>query len=836
MRARFAVSDVAAVLKGSLAQNRARTVVAAVAIALGVALGFAVQLVNESAVDELTQSVRTLSGDADLTVRGPRSGFDEALYARLARDPDVAVASPVVEVDARLDGRAEPLRVLGLDAFRAGAIQPGLLGAAEDRLDTLRPDTIFLSNAASAWLGMRTGDGLTVQAGLRDVRLRIAGGLAGAGQLRIGVMDIAAAQVAFDRPGVLTRIDLRLVPGAHLAAARDRLAGTLPPGVAIDRPEATSRATERISRSYRINLNVLALVALFTGGLLVFSTQALSVVRRRAQFALLRTLGMTRRRLAALCALEGCLIGVAGSAVGVAAGYAIAVAAVRIVGGDLGSGYFRGVAPAVDVDPAALVAFFLLGVAASTLGSLVPALEAARASPARALKSGDEETALQRLRSPVSGLVVIALGAALVVLPPVDGVPVFGYIAIACLLIGTLLLMPVIAAVVLAQLRPPANAPAALAIAQLRSAPGQASISLASIVASVSLMVSMAIMVTSFRQSLDDWLGNVLPAALYARVAASEAAFTPDDQARIRALPGVARVEFLREEHLLLDASRPRVVLLARPLIESEVATRLPLVDGPYARPAGAPPPVWVNEAMVDLYDFKPGTIVTLPIAGRDAAFFVAGVWRDYGRPEGAVQIGVEQYVALTGDRSATTAAVWLTSGADPASVREALRRDVPGGDRVEVATPGEIRALSLAAFDRTFAVTYALEFAGVAIGLVGLSSAFGALVLARRREFGVLRHLGMTRRQVGAMLAIEGLVTSGLGVAAGLALGFGVSLVLIYVVNRQAFHWGMEVSVPSLELAAFAVVVVALATATAVASGRHAMGADVVRAVKEDW
>lgn len=823
-------------LGGVLVQNRARTVIATVAIALGVALGFAVQLVNESAVDELTHSVSTLAGDADLTVRGPRSGFDEALYARLARDPEIEIASPALEVEVRVAGHAEPLRVIGLDAFRSGAIQPGLVGAASDRLDTLRPDTIFLSNAARSWLGADVGDTVTLQAGLRDVRLRLAGGLVGAGQPRLATMDIAAAQHAFDRVGVLTRIDVRLAPGAQLSGVRARLGATLPPGVTIERPEATSRATERISRSYRINLNVLSLVALFTGGLLVFSTQALSVVRRRVQFALLRTLGVSRRRLAVLCALEGGLIGAAGSALGLALGYAIALAAVRIVGGDLGSGYFRGVAPALRVDPAALAAFFLLGVAAATLGGLGPALEAARALPARALKAGDEESALQPLRSPVRGLVVLVLGAALVVLPPVDGVPLFGYAAIACLLLGTLLLMPVIAGSVLARLRLPASAPAALAITQLRSAPGQASISLVSIVASVSLMVSMAIMVTSFRQSLGTWLDNVLPASLYARVPASEAPFTPGDQARIRALPGVAQAEFLREEHLLLDPSRPRVVLLARPLIESEVATRLPLVETPHLRPAGAPPPAWVNEAMVDLYGFAPGRVVTLPIAGRDATFFVAGVWRDYGRPQGAIQIGVDQYVALTGDRSATTAALWLAPGADAASVREALRRDIAGGDRIELATPGEIRALSLAVFDRTFAVTYALEAAGVAIGLVGLSSAFGALVLARRREFGVLRHLGMTKRQIGAMLATEGLVTSALGVAAGVALGAAISLVLIYVVNRQSFHWGMEISVPGLELALFAVIVVALATLTAVASGRKAMAEDVVRAVKEDW
>ena len=330
--------------------------------------------------------------------------------------------------------------------------------------------------------------------------------------------------------------------------------------------------------------------------------------------------------------------------------------------------------------------------------------------------------------------------------------------AIACLLVGTLLLMPWLAARVLARVPVPSQFAPALAIAQLRGAPGQVAVSLASIVAAVSLMVSMAIMVTSFRTSLDAWLARVLPAELYFRTPASDTAFlAPADRARIEQLDGVARVEFMREEQLLLDAARPRVVLLARPLVERDAATRLPLVAPPRVRPAGAPPPVWVNEAMVDLFDFRPGQVATLPIAGRAAPFFVAGVWRDYGRPQGAVQIEETTWVALTGDRTATNGAVWLAPGANAAAVRDAIRATVAGGERLEIALPGEIRALSLAAFDRTFAVTYALELAAVAIGLIGLSSAFGALVVARRREFGVLRHLGMTRRQIGAMLATEG-------------------------------------------------------------------------------
>lgn len=830
------ISDLRAVIAGSFAQNRARTIVAIAAIAFGVALGLAVQLVNASAVDELTQGVRTLSGEADLTVRGPRSGFDEAVFVRLARDADVAVASPAVEAHVGVAGKAEPLRLVGIDAFRAAAVQPALVGDASDRLDTLRPDAVFLSAAARTWLGAKDGDTITLLTGLRDLRVRVAGGIAGGTQERLAVIDIAGAQVALGKVGQVTRVDLRLVPGVNVAATRERLAHSLPPGVAIDRPEATLRATERISRSYRINLNVLALVALFTGGLLVFSTQALSIIRRRSQLALLRTLGVTRSRLTLLCALEGALIGGAGGLLGLFGGYAMAWVAVNVVGGDLGSGFFRGIAPRIDADALALLGFFLLGVATAVIGSVVPARAAARAAPAQALKAGDPETSFAPFRSPFLGIAVIIVGGMLILLPPLDGVPVAGYIAIAALLIGALLLMPVFAANVLAWLPTSRHAPVALATAQLKAASGQASVSLASIVASVSLMVSMTIMVASFRHSLDDWLTRVLPAPLYARVPAAEAGFSAVDQRAIAGASGVARVEFLREEQLTLDASRPRVVLLARPLREADAEKRLPLVEIARPRSPNAPPAAWVNEAMVDLYRVKPGTVTRLPIAGRDAAFYVAGVYRDYGRPQGAVQIDLADYIALTDDRSATTAAIWPAPGTDDRAVRDAVRASIPGGERIELASSGEIRALSLSAFDRTFAVTYALEFAGVAIGLVGLSSAFGALVLARRREFGVLRHLGMTRRQVGAMLATEGLVTSTLGVIVGMALGAVISLILIYVVNRQSFNWGMEMFVPARDLTLFGVAVVGLATLTAIVSGRGAMADDVVRAVKDDW
>ena len=829
---------IAMIARAAFAQNRTRTALSVVAIALGVALGYAVQLINAAAVNELAQGVKTLSGDADFEVRGARGGFPEALYPEIARLPDVAVASPVVEVDAKLTGRDAPLRIVGVDVFRAGYLQPGMIPGTVDRLDTLRSDALFLSPAALRSLNLAVGDTLRVQVALRDVTLRVAGELAAAGNQRFGLMDIAAAQAAFDRLGLLARIDVRLRPGVAQDAFEEGLRPMLPAGVKLVRPETAVAAGASLSRSYRVNLNVLALVALFTGALLVFSTQTHAVVRRRQEFALLRVLGITRGSLMLAIVAEGALVGIAGSALGLIAGFALAQLAVHSYGADLGSGFFRGVTPSLALEPAALGTFFALGALASVAGSFVPAYEAARASPAQALKAGDEEAMYAKLRSVTPALAVMAIGAGATVLPAVGGLPLFGYASIALLLVGTLMLMPRLSVLALSLLPLPKAAAPRLAIAQLRGAPGQASVSLSAIVASVSLTVSMVIMVASFRDSLDAWLERILPADLYVRAASSgdTAYLGPEAQATIAALPGVRHVDFLREQQVMLDASRPRVVLQARTIDPASAGRNLPIVGAPIVVAAASPPPAWVSEAAVDIYDFTSGRIIEVPLAGKIQRFTVAGVWRDYGRQQGVIAIERSRYIALTGDRTATNAALWLSGDADGATVEATLRRSIPGGERLEIARPGEIRDVSLRVFDRTFAVTYALELVAVVIGLVGLSSSFGALVVARRREFGVLRHLGMTRAQVGAMLATEGLVVSAIGLAVGLTLGFAISLILINVVNRQSFHWGMELSLPWLALAVFALLLVGASMLTALASGRKAMGRDIVLAVKDDW
>jgi putative ABC transport system permease protein len=818
-------------------QHSGRLALSVLAIALGVALGYAVQLINQAAINEFSAAVQMLSGEADLTVRGPGSGFDEGLYPRLAALREVSVASPVLELDAKIPGHREPLQVLGLDIFRAGRIQPFLAaGSSGDRLDFLRPDRIFLSAAAVEWLGVKKDDLLPIQVGLRVQPLKIAGVIGEARRQRFAVIDIGAAQALFGRAGVLNRIDLRLRPGADPQRVAERLQAEMPAGTVVERPEADVERSGAPSRAYRVNLNVLALVALFTGGLLVFSAQALAVVRRRAQLALLRVLGVTRRGLVAMLLAEAAAVGALGALAGIALGYASAGVVLRHFGAELGGGYFRGLAPELALDWPALFLFLVLGTLAAVLGSLAPALEAAGAAPAAALKAGDEGRAFERVQSAWPGVAVILAGAILAQAGPVGGLPLAGYLAIALLLVGTVMLMPRIA--VLAFRIAPALGPASLrlGLAQLRGAPGQAGVSLAAIVAAVSLMVSMAIMVASFRQSLDEWLERILPADLYVRAGpGSDTAYlSTAEQRAIAGIPGIRRVEFLRIQRLPIDPDKPPLTLLAR-AVEAEGRVP-PLLGASHTVRPGEPPPVWVSEIAAAIYRWKPGEVIELPLGGRRARFTVAGVWRDYARQQGAVLIERYEYLRHTGDSYANDAAVWLAPGADLDEVKREIEARLADGANLEMSGPEEIREVSLRIFDRTFAVTYALEAVAVIIGLFGLSSSFGALVLARRREFGVLRHIGMTRRQIGVMLAGEGLLASALGLAVGLALGWLVSLVLIDVVNPQSFHWGMDLHVPWRLLAEFAAVMLTTATLTAIASGRQAMSAEAVRAVKEDW
>ncbi len=846
-------------LAGEWRAHPGRVLVALLAIALGVALGFGIHLINTAAFSEFSAAARSLSGSADLQLRARSASFNEDVYAQVAALPEVAVASPVLELELPVPGQHSPLKLVAIDSFQAAGIAPDLLGvpADGDAFAALRADSVFLSPAAMDGLKLKAGDVLVVQSGTRAVTLHVAGTLmrARAGQ-RLAVMDIGSAQWQFDRLGQLSRIDLRLADGADrqaLSAALERRYGN---SLSVVDEEDDDQRTATMSRAYRVNLSVLAMVALFTGAFLVFSTQALSVLRRRPQFALLRTLGMSRGQLLAQVLVEGAVLGLIGSALGILLGHALATAVLSLFGGDLGGGYFPGVKPSVQFSPLAALGYFMAGTAVALLGSLSPALEAARARPAAALKAGSDEVALAPLSSPWPALLALALGGVLALLPPVAGLPVFGYLAIVLLLVGSIALMPRAAALVFARLARSRSAAASvirgLALARLANVPNQAAIALGGVLASFALMVAMAIMVSSFRVSVDEWLQQLLSADVYVRVASGTGSSTDaarlkaDEQQAIANLPAVARAERTRWLSLALDASRPNVVLIARSINAGDPEQALPMVG---ASLKDVSRPVWISEAMVDLYGWQVGQAITLPLAGKAQAFTVAGIWRDYARQTGAIQMRLQDYQALTGDSDVNDLSLWMARDSNRDSKRSSgdkagdgmaeFRRQLqqlPFAASLDVVEPAEIRAISLTIFDRSFAVTYLLEAVAIVIGLFGVAATFSAQALSRAKEFGMLRHLGISRRQILAMLSGEGTLLAALAIVAGFAVGWCISLILVFVVNPQSFHWTMQMHMPWTLLTIVAGALLVSAAVTALAAGRLAVAGSAVRAVREDW
>ncbi len=295
----------------------------------------------------------------------------------------------------------------------------------------------------------------------------------------------------------------------------------------------------------------------------------------------------------------------------------------------------------------------------------------------------------------------------------------------------------------------------ALAVAQLRGAPGQAAVSLAAIVASFSLMAAMAIMVASFRQSVDAWLDAVLPADLYFRSthAGDTAYLEPGVEERVRALPEVERVDFLRSARVLLDPARPALSLIARDRAEGA----FPVVGERYVRKPGDPPLVWVSEAALDLYGFEPGQGDRGAARGKKAALRGrrrrARLRAPARRAHHRARRLRRAHRRSAGERRRGVAR-GRASRRPPRSRRSAR---CPGARSSTSPCRPRSARLRSQIFDRSFAVTYAMEAVAVLVGLFGLSSSLGAIVLARRREFGVLRHLGLTRGDIRAMLAAEG-------------------------------------------------------------------------------
>lgn len=838
-----------------------RVLLAIVAVMLGVALAFGVHLLNGAALTEFARAARSVNGQPDLILRARSGPLTDADLAEVLNHPEVAAANPVLEGQAVWPGKAgadeRPLlvRVVGVDvlallASAGGArpLAPELLPHADAAASPgalLAARTLHLNAAARRQLapGQQTLSLRVAQPGQptpRDMEFAV-GGQISAGSAPLAMLDIADAQQLLGRLGALDRIDLQLADGVSAPA----WAATLPARWRAEPPQDDGARLSELTRAYRVNLGLLALMALFTGSFLVYAVLSLATAQRLPQWALVGVLGVSARMRWRLILMEGAVIGLVGTALGLALGVGLAAGALKLLGSDLGLHGANGSSVALLFSQPLLVpglVYGALGLAAALAAALAPALTVRRIAPALVLK-GLGLAAGRTLPAWVGGA-LLALGAALAFLPPWQGMAVAAYLAMFCLLIGGLALVPALVRGLTALLaRTPAGALLLLlARERSRDQATEARRSLAGVLVALALAVAMTVMIGSFRESLLRWLDHALPADLYVRSSLRgadglPAPLPPAYLQAVERLPAVARSAPQRSTRARLSPDADPVALTARRMDEGG----LPLLERWRSERDPGALAVWVNEAARDQDGLRPGRVVRVELvdSGRVVALQVLGVWRDYSRQGTALWMALDDYALASGDGTTTELALWLAPGQALEAARSAVRQAAAqaGGhaDDIDTAAAGELRAISLHIFDRSFTITVWLQAVALAVGLFGVIASQSAQALARKREFGLLRHLGLSRRQLVRLLLLEAGLTGGAGALAGLALGLGLSVVLVYVVNPQSFHWSMEMHLPFARLAVLVSLAFAAAVGASVLAGRRALGAGAVRAVRED-
>ena len=806
------------------AGDRLRTLLSILSVGLGVGVILAIQLANRSAIHSFQSSLAEMAGRSNLAILAV-NGMDEMLLPRLRETlgPEVKL-SPVIESTAVVPSSKEVLRVLGIDIvqdrpFRETALEGTHLPPREFLLMLVDPNSLVIGEAFARRSGLQPGSKLSLLVHDRQNEFTVRGILApqGPGKVlagNIAIMDIAAAQLAFHRPGKLDRVDL-IVPPEKLTAYQALLQRQLPPGLRVERPQERAEQTDKMLRAFRWNLTALSYVSLVVGAFLIYNTIAVSVVRRRAEIGTLRALGATSTQVLRLFLAEALLLGTAGAIVGIGLGRLLAGLALQFVSGTVNALYVAGRPAAIQLDWSLAGEAIAIGAVTAFFSALLPALEAAQVLPAEALQHGAHEYHRLLAVRRYAGLGALALGLAGVAaaMPAVDGLPLFGYLATLLVIVGFSFLMPLLLSVLTAVLDAPIKKVAAieghLAARGLAASPARISVLTMSLATAVAMMASVAIMVGSFRETVKVWAFQTLRADLFMRPAAqlagmNEAAIPPEAIAMVRANPSVEAVDAFRGLDIVFRGNR---ALLGAGQWETLVRYgNLLFVDGRPARDVMSGDisrAAIVSEPFAIHYRVRRGQTIELDTPSGKISFRVAGIFYDYTNDRGTVVIDRAVYQRLFGDDTASTLAVYLKPGVNDEEARAQLGKSLGEQGYQFLITPNAaLQRAVLRVFDRTFSITYALEVVAILVAALGIANSLLAFVIERRRELGILRILGASRAQLRKMILTEAALVGLFGNLVGWLMGLALSLILIFTINRQSFGWTIQFSYPGTFLA----------------------------------
>ncbi len=826
----------AALIRAHALQRPYRALLSIAGVALGVLASVGIGTANIQVLRSFEQGVTTIAGPATLEIAGHELGVDESAITAVRTVEGVVSAAPVIEesvVVAQGEPRGQALQILGLDLLaevgtRGFEIPQANTEVALEAL--LAPDALYLGRQVAADWNLGVGSIVEVTVGGRLVRLRVVGLIhneAARSSLwdRLAIMDIAAAQLLFQSIGRLDRIELVTTPDRPFDDIVASVRAVLPPHLVVQRPAQRTKQVENMVWAFQLNLSVMSWVGLLVGMFLIYNTIAFAVAQRRREIGIYRALGMTERRVAGLFLVEAGLLGLLGGLLGGLGGVWLAGILVSLVSRTVTDLYAPVASGELTLSMdmltfTAVAKGMLLGTVVSMVGALGPSVEAGRTVTVRALAPGDYESTHQ-LRVGLCGwisLILLVLAGLCSLMGPVGDLPLFGYLATICLL-GALSFLAPLCIQALGMRRPRQESKTMMLGGSLRLIAadqaarhtGRNAVTVSALMVGLSIMIGVAVMVRSFRDTVEIWVDETVMADLIVapqswlqgkQAGQASRALPGTWRSTLSAIDGIAAVDTLREVYV--DVAGQPVALVSRDLRLHAQRSRYLMLHGDSSaalQRAAETGGILLSEVLANRLRLREGEKVTITTPAGRTAVSVEGIFYDYATDGGKMVMDRTWYQRQWHDDRVTVFSIYLAAGADAEHVRQAIVTQVVGLDGVTVPPlvirNRELRQEILDIFDRSFVLTYVLEAIAVLVAMLGIVNTLVTAVLERRREFATLRAIGASTRQVERLVLWEaaylGLIGAVLGVVGGLLL----ALVLIHVINKQSFGWTIQMTVP---------------------------------------
>ncbi len=776
-------------------------------VALGVASVLSIQIINRNALAAFAGSVTAVSGEADLTVLGYTPHFSETLYPKVLGTPGVQAAWPLIRSSVALEHKRDVfLDVAGVDFFASLGIpwENEEEGEPENMSKSLsQPGWVAITPTLAGQMGWRVGDSFIVSSGSRLITL-VVGALVDFQSLsplaspKLVVMDIAQAQDLFGHVGDIHQIDIQLADGAPHREVQERLQTRLGESVRVITPEQRERQAAGLMSAFRLNLTALSLISLFVGMFLVYSSTQASLVRRREEFGLLRSLGATRGQVFALIIGEVALLGGLGSALGLPLGYIVAQANVHLVSATLTNLYLLEEISRLEMTWWLYALGILIGVGGAIIGALLPAFDISRKDTRSLLSAFTlHETVgvlAPRLFAFGMGMILIAgLWYGLLGRHWQHAGFVLGVI----LLLALPLMTPLAIREICAHVRVNRFG-LGYSLKGLGVRLQTTSIAVASLAVTISMLIGITLMIGSFRQTLSVWIGTSIQADVYIAPASwrgtgREGGIEPDVIEAMTNHPAVQAVDRLRRFPGYSGEQRIGIAGVEMGLAEGK--TRFPLLPGALPNPYQAVREhsgVFVGETLARKIDLWAGDALPIHTPTGVRRFPIAAVYYDYSTEGGAVAMDLQTMAQAFGSGPINSIALYLRPGTDPEGIVDELKSKRPNAP-LELRSNRRLRDEVLHIFDQTFAVTRLLQVMSLLIAVCGIALMLLVLAQEQASELALYRSLGAKKRQIFGIFVGKGLSMGVIGLSLGGIGGILLAGLLIYIINRAYFGWTIQ-------------------------------------------